>query len=84
MLAPSFSPPGDGEDDGETNARQDYAAVDPMRRGSAALGWAQALLDRTLWRSFALFERIAGGARSRRDESPASRRRSPRSPASSG
>jgi hypothetical protein len=34
-----------------------------MRRGAPPLGLAQALLDRTLWRSFALFERFAGGAR---------------------
>jgi hypothetical protein len=68
LLAASFLPPGDGDDDAETKARRDYAAVDPMRRGSAPLGWAQALLDRTLWRSFALFERIAGGVRGYLDE----------------
>ncbi len=67
VLAPELSPPGDGVDDAETNARRDYAAVDPMRRRGAPLGLAQALLDRTLWRSFMLFERVAGGARGRSD-----------------
>ena len=68
VLAPSFLPPGHGEDDPETKARRDYAAVDPMRLESSAIGLAQSLLDRTLWRSFALFERLAGGARRHLDE----------------
>ena len=68
VLAPSFLPPGDGADDPETKARRDYAAVDPMRQGSAPIGLAQALLDRTLWRTFALFERLAGGARDYADD----------------
>jgi hypothetical protein len=68
VLAPALAPPGDGVDDAETNARRDYAAVDPMRRRSAPLGLAQALLDRTLWRSFALFEAMTGGVRAASDE----------------
>ena len=67
VLAPTLSPPGDGVHDAETKARRDYAAVDPMRRRGAPIGLAQALLDRTLWRSFKLFERVAGGARGRPD-----------------
>jgi hypothetical protein len=68
VLAPALSPPGDGVNDAETNARCDYAAVDPLRRRGAPIGLAQALLDRTLWRSYKVFERVAGGARGASDE----------------
>lgn len=68
VLAPALSPPGDGAGDAETNARRDYAAVDPMQRRTGPIGVAQALLDQTLWRAFPLFESLAGGVRAPSDE----------------
>jgi hypothetical protein len=62
LLASALAPPGPGADDPEVKARRDYAAVDPLRRLPAPIGQVQALLDHTLWRAFAAFETIAGGA----------------------
>ena len=63
LLAAALTAPGHGADDAEEKARRDYAQVDPLRRQPAPIGWVQALLDHTLWRAFAWFETIAGGAR---------------------
>ena len=72
MLRPALTPPGHGADDAETKARRDYAEVDPLQRQPMPVGMVQAALDHTLWRSFRLFETVAGGARSpaRRDGGP--------------
>ena len=64
LLAAALGPPGHGADDAETKARRDYAEVDPLQRQPMPIGQVQALLDHTLWRSFRLFETVAGGARS--------------------
>ncbi len=80
LLAPSLAPPGHDADDAEGKARRDYAGVDPLRRQPAPIGLVQALLDHTLWRAFAWFETIAGGARAparRRDTPPPGLARQP-------
>lgn len=64
LLEPLLSPPGEADgDDAEANARRDFARVDPLQRRPAPLGLVQALLDATLWRAYAAFEALAGGAR---------------------
>ena len=63
LLEPVLAPPGDdapGSRDPEVLARLDYAAVDPLRRERGAQAWRHRLLERTLWRTYARFERIAG------------------------
>ena len=69
VLAPLLAPPGRDADAPEAKARRDYVEVDPMHRQPPPLGWIQALLDRTLWRSFKLFETLAGAARAAPRES---------------
>ena len=71
LLGPALAPPGRADDD-EAKARRDYAEADPLRRRPTPLGPAQFVLDHTLWRTFGLFEALAGGARAppRRDGRP--------------
>ena len=66
ILAPALSPPpdtGPEADLADAAARRDYASIDPTVPLPGPLGAAQRLADRTLWRSFKLFEHIAGGAK---------------------
>ncbi len=63
LLRPALSPPGDPESnphDPEVVARLDYVAVDPLRVRPGLYGLGQRFLNRTLWRSYRLFESLAG------------------------
>jgi len=65
LLRPAFTAPGDARPnsrDPEVVARRDYASIDPLRIRPPPAGWVQRLFNRTLWRSFRLFETVAGGA----------------------
>jgi hypothetical protein len=60
LLRPAFTPPGDATahfHDPEVAARIDYAAVDPLKIPPGV----RRLFNHTLWRSYRLFERLAGG-----------------------
>ena len=60
-LAFALTPPGGAAPhDPEVAARIDYDAHDPMRPSRAPLGPMQALINRTLWRAFSLFQKVAG------------------------
>ena len=63
LLVTAFAPPSGvrGMHDAEVIGRRDYARADPLQRYGWPLGPIQALMDHTVWRSYALFERYAGG-----------------------
>jgi hypothetical protein len=64
ILAPTLSPPSEHgleADLADAAARRDYASHDPTAPLSGALGFVRRLANRSLWRSFKLFERVAGG-----------------------
>ncbi|HEY2709352.1 MAG TPA: hypothetical protein VGI95_14985 [Caulobacteraceae bacterium] len=65
LLAVALAAPGEPDPakrDPEVLARRDYASSDPTLRRSTVFGRAQALADATLWRTYAVFERVAGRA----------------------
>jgi len=66
LLVSSLAPPSGvrGAHDPEVIGRRDYASADPLRRYGWPLGTIQTLLDHTVWRSYALFEKFAGGRKS--------------------
>jgi hypothetical protein len=60
-LASALTPPGGaGLHDPEVAARIDYDAHDPMKRRPGLQGPLQTLANRTLWRAFSLFQKVAG------------------------
>ena len=64
ILAPALSPPpetGPEADHADAAARRDYASVNPTAPFPGLLGTAQRWADHSVWRSFKLFERVAGG-----------------------
>ncbi len=66
ILAPALRPPpeaGPEADHADAAARRDYASLDPTAPRPGPVGLARRLADRSLWRSFKLFERVAGGRR---------------------
>ena len=66
ILAPGLAPPpetGPEADHADAAARRDYAKVDPTVPLPGLVGAVQRAADKSLWRAFKLFERVAGGAR---------------------
>lgn len=64
ILGPTLFPPGVAAvaHSGEVAARLDYDAHDPVRARTGLGGAVERLFDRTLWRSFGLFESVCGRA----------------------
>ena len=62
ILAPTLAPPAD-TDHADAAARRDYAKIDPTAPLPGPRGVMQRLADRSVWRSFKLFEHVAGGRR---------------------
>jgi hypothetical protein len=66
ILGPALGPPseaGPNADRADAAARRDYARLDPTVLPPGPVGFVRRLADNSLWRSFRLFERIAGGKR---------------------
>ena len=64
ILAPALSPPSEHgleADLADAAARRDYASHDPTAPLPGALGFVRRIANHSLWRSFKLFERVAGG-----------------------
>jgi hypothetical protein len=59
-LATLLTPPAGGPHSAEVAARIDYDAHDPLRPRLAALAPVQTLFNHTIWRSFSLFQSLAG------------------------
>ena len=66
ILGPALGPPsetGPEADHADAAARRDYAKVDPTVLPPGPVGLVRRLADHSLWRSYRLFERVAGGKR---------------------